>query len=71
LSSIRATFLLDKLRVGAFHGTDLERILRSSGIDTVVVPEIATNLCCETTARDAVQVFPRERASYLDPTQSG
>ena len=45
--------LLDKPRFGAFHGTDLELILRSRGIDTVIVGGVATNVCCETTAREA------------------
>jgi len=46
--------LLDKPRFGAFHATDLELILRSRGIDTVIVSGIATNICCETTAREAM-----------------
>ncbi len=45
--------LLDKPRFGAFHGTDLELILRSRGIDTLIISGIATNICCETTAREA------------------
>lgn len=45
--------LLDKPRFGAFHGTDLELILHSRGIDTVIITGIATNVCCETTAREA------------------
>jgi ureidoacrylate peracid hydrolase len=45
--------VLYKPRYGAFHGTDLELILRSNGIDSVVVSGIATNVCCETTAREA------------------
>ncbi len=45
--------LLEKPRFGAFHGTDLELILRNRGIDTVIVSGIATNVCCETTAREA------------------
>src|SRR5271167_2656906 len=45
--------LLDKPRFGAFQSTDLELILRSRGIDTVIVTGIATNVCCETTAREA------------------
>jgi ureidoacrylate peracid hydrolase len=47
--------ILDKPRYGAFHATDLELILRSRGIDTVVISGIATNICCETTAREAAQ----------------
>ena len=45
--------VLDKPRFGSFHGTDLDVILRSSGIDTIIVTGIATNICCETTAREA------------------
>ena len=44
--------ILHKPRFGAFHGTDLELILRSKGIDTIIVSGIATNVCCETTARE-------------------
>ena len=46
--------VLDKPRYGAFHATDLEWILRSHGIDTVIITGIATNVCCETTAREAM-----------------
>jgi nicotinamidase-related amidase len=45
--------LLDKPRFGAFHGTDLELLLRSRGIDTIIVTGISTSVCCETTAREA------------------
>ncbi|HET8696449.1 MAG TPA: isochorismatase family cysteine hydrolase [Gammaproteobacteria bacterium] len=45
--------MLEKPRFGAFQGTDLEMILHTAGIDTVVVGGIATNVCCETTAREA------------------
>lgn len=48
--------ILDKPRYGAFTGTDLESRLRSRGIDTVMVTGIATNICCETTAREASQL---------------
>ncbi len=47
--------ILDKPRFGAFFGTNLEQILRSHGIDTLIIGGIATNLCCETTAREAMQ----------------
>jgi ureidoacrylate peracid hydrolase len=51
--------LLDKPRFGAFHCTDPELILRSRRIDTIIVTGIATNVCCETTAREAtVRDFP-------------
>jgi nicotinamidase-related amidase len=47
--------ILNKTRYGAFHGTELEGVLRSRGIDTVIITGIATNICCETTAREAAQ----------------
>jgi ureidoacrylate peracid hydrolase len=46
--------VLEKPRFGAFHGTDLELILRSRGIDTIIISGNATNVCCETTAREAM-----------------
>ncbi len=45
--------LLDEPRFGAFHGTDLELILRKRGIDTIIISGVATNVCCETSAREA------------------
>ena len=45
--------LLEKPRFGAFHGTDLEVILRSRGIDTIIISGISTPICCDTTAREA------------------
>jgi ureidoacrylate peracid hydrolase len=45
--------VLEKPRFGAFGGTDLDLILRARGIDSVVICGIATNVCCETTAREA------------------
>ncbi len=47
--------IVDKTRYGAFHATDLAERLRHRGIDTVVISGIATNICCETTAREAAQ----------------
>jgi ureidoacrylate peracid hydrolase len=47
--------VVDKTRYGAFHGTGLAQQLRHRGIDTVIVSGIATNICCETTAREAAQ----------------
>jgi ureidoacrylate peracid hydrolase len=42
-----------KPRYSAFYGTDLEAILRSQGIDTLIISGTVTNVCCESTARDA------------------
>ncbi|HEU5103703.1 MAG TPA: isochorismatase family cysteine hydrolase [Roseiflexaceae bacterium] len=46
--------VLDKPRYGAFHATDLEMVLRAWDIDTLIISGIATNVCCETTAREAM-----------------
>ena len=46
--------LLEKPHFGAFHGTNLDQQRRARGIDTVVVAGIETNVCCETTAREAM-----------------
>jgi len=49
---------VEKTRFGAFiPGTcDLLDILRGRGIDTLIITGTATNVCCESTARDAMQL---------------
>ena len=42
-----------KPRYSAFYGTDLEAILRSKGIDTLLISGTVTHVCCDSTARDA------------------
>lgn len=46
-------YLIEKRRYSAFQNTDLELILRNKGIDTVIIGGVATNICCESTAREA------------------
>ena len=50
----RPDYELDKPRFSAFHGTPLEVLLRSLGIDTVVLTGIVTHGGVEATARDAM-----------------
>ncbi len=45
--------VVEKPRYGAFSGTDLDNLLRANGVDTIIVSGICTNICCETTAREA------------------
>jgi ureidoacrylate peracid hydrolase len=45
--------IVTKHRYGAFEGTDLDLALRSRGVRTVIMTGIATNVCVETTARQA------------------
>jgi nicotinamidase-related amidase len=42
-----------KHRYSAFYNTDLETILRCQHIQDLVITGIMTNMCCESTARDA------------------
>lgn len=49
----QSDILLEKPRFGAFHATDLELILRSRGVDGVIITGIASNVCAEMTAREA------------------
>lgn len=45
--------VVTKHRYSGFHNTDLETILRSNGIRSVIVTGVVTNVCVETTAREA------------------
>lgn len=53
VDNLDGDIILEKPRYGSFTGTDLDMILRSRGIDTIIVTGICTNICCETTAREA------------------
>lgn len=45
--------IIPKNRYSAFYGTDLESALIERKVKDVVIGGVMTNLCCETTARDA------------------
>lgn len=44
--------LLKKNRYGGFTGTNLDLILRSLGVKTILMTGVATNVCVESTARE-------------------
>jgi biuret amidohydrolase len=46
-------YVVVKRRYSGFYATDLELLLRNLGVDTLVIAGVATNVCCESTARDA------------------
>ena len=52
--------VVPKTRYSGFAGTNLEQILRSRGIRTVLIEGVATNVCVESTLRDAYhrEFFP-------------
>ncbi len=45
--------VLKKRRYSAFYQTELELVLKGKRIENLVITGVMTNLCCETTARDA------------------
>jgi len=52
----RSDLIVNKDRYSAFiqGSSNIAEVLRSRGIDTVVVTGTVTNVCCESTARDAM-----------------
>jgi ureidoacrylate peracid hydrolase len=50
--------IIDKNRFSAMidGSSDLEKILRDRGIDTVIITGTLSNICCEATARDAMML---------------
>ncbi len=48
-------FHVVKHKYDAFHGTDLDTLLRNIGADTVIITGVTTNCCCESTARSAFE----------------
>ncbi|MDO9439974.1 MAG: isochorismatase family cysteine hydrolase [Beijerinckiaceae bacterium] len=56
LEALPEDLYVEKLRFSAFiqGSSDLERILRDRGIDTVIITGTVTSVCCESTARDAM-----------------
>jgi ureidoacrylate peracid hydrolase len=50
--------IVDKTRFGAFvpGSSKLHEIMQARGIDTLIITGTATNVCCESTARDAMQM---------------
>ncbi len=46
-------YLIEKNLPGSFTGTNLEVILKENNIDTVVIGGYMTQMCCDTTARQA------------------
>jgi ureidoacrylate peracid hydrolase len=55
---VPADHIVVKNRYSAFisGSSQLERLLRSLGVDTVLIAGTKTNVCCEATARDAMML---------------
>jgi ureidoacrylate peracid hydrolase len=69
-------YVVPKSRFSGFFGTSLDTILRCRAIDTLVVTGVATNVCVESTVRDAFArdyrlVVPREATgSYTEEMEA-
>ncbi len=66
--------IVKKYRSSGFWGTNLDMLLRSNGIETVVVTGCTTEGCVESTARDAMfndyyVVLPEDGVASDDPRQ--
>ena len=53
IAPLQSEKIIAKHRYSAFYNTDLETVLRCLKIEEIVISGIMTNLCCESTARDA------------------
>ena len=58
LEVLPADLVVRKTRFGAFiqGSSDLHALLQARGIDTLIVTGTVTNVCCESTARDAMML---------------
>ena len=64
--------VIEKYRYSGFVSTHFERYLRANGVQTIVVTGVATNVCVESTARDALMrdysvVIPRDMTEATSP----
>ncbi len=55
LAPVEGEFVIDKNRPSAFYATNIDPILNGLDVDSLVVCGVTTNVCVETTVRDASQ----------------
>jgi nicotinamidase-related amidase len=53
IAPIEGETIVRKLTMGAFNSGNIDAVLRSMGITSLVITGVSTNACVETTARDA------------------
>ena len=52
----RRTVVIEKTMPGSFTGTNLEAWMKENSVDTLAITGYMTQLCCDTTARQAVHL---------------
>jgi nicotinamidase-related amidase len=72
LAPIESDVVVRKYRYSAFAGTNLDLVLRSAGVRTVVCAGVSTNVCVEATAREAFSadyyvVLPEDACGSWSP----
>ena len=53
LAPVDGEFVIDKPGKGAFHATPLQQLLRQNGVSHLIVMGVTTEVCVQTTLRDA------------------
>jgi ureidoacrylate peracid hydrolase len=66
LTPVDGEFIIHKHRYNAFNGTDLEMMLKARNIKTIIPTGVSTNVCVESTLRDAF-----ERSYYVCVPENG
>jgi nicotinamidase-related amidase len=72
LKPIEGDYVVTKRRYSAFFQTDLELTLRELGVNKLIIAGVATNICVQSTAIDALYrnyeiVIPKETTASFDP----
>ena len=72
LEPVEGEVVLDKTRYSAFYDTDLEEQLRGQGVDSLIVCGVTTNICVESTVRDAFfrdirPIVPEDATAAVTP----
>ena len=72
LTPLDGDLTVEKYRYSGFAGTNLDLVLRSAGVETVVCAGVSTNACVEATAREAFShdyyvVYARDACASWDP----
>ena len=53
LTPLKGERIISKHRYSAFYSTNLDIVLRNLGVTDLIITGVLTNVCCESTARDA------------------